>query len=553
MLELLRIENLALVETVEIEFRNGFTVLTGETGAGKSICVGALNLLAGGRAEKGIIRQGQESCCVQGIFSFQGHRLATIQSLLSENDLPLSTDGELLVQRVIHKSKASRAYINGSLASMSAIQELGRLWIEFHGPGEQQRLFNEDYQCQLLDAFAANSKDLAAYQAIYKEYQGIRQAIAELQSKEQISDDEQNFLKAQIEKIESACETVESIDELETSFESINNAGELRELSQRLAYGLRSNCRNALCEALSDARRLAELQPHASEIHNTLEDLVSQIDDLSSSAEQLSNSIDFEPSAIEAINAHMSRWLEVRRQYGPSPEQVIAKRDAFAKKLALQSDIAGSIAKLESEAAEKAKDLKAKSKALRKTREGAAQTLSAAVLERLAKLGFASVHFSVDLVDRKDFGPRGDHGVSFIFGANKGHSAGPLNKVASSGELARVLLAIKSALAQVDATAVLVFDEVDANVGGEVGAQVGRLLRDLGAGHQVICITHLPQVASQGESHLRIRKHEANASMRVEIEDITTETLVRTEEIARMLGNRSSDVARGHARELLAH
>ena len=369
-----------------------------------------------------------------------------------------------------------------------------------------------------------------------------------------MSEDEISFVQSQLERMGTLDLSVEGITTLERDFKKITSARELRELFTQMDSQLGDEgIAGKLPIALRTAREIAVLDDAAVELEKRISALAIELADIQSDYSRLGDDAgNDDPTALGNITARMNQWLELRRKYGPTPEAVRAKRDALACKLALQGDIAGTLEKASANAAKAEAGLRDHAAALRKARTEAAATLANAATLMLAKLGFKKADLRIQISAATQLDESGDSDCQFLFLPNTGQDALPLNKIASSGEMARVMLALKTVLAGVDQTPILVFDEVDANVGGEIGAQVGRELALLARRHQVFCVTHLPQVAAQGHQHLEVRKNQTEDATTVSIHDIHDTPGTREQELARMLGDRQSASALTHARELLS-
>ena len=551
MLQYLQIKNLALMDESSLELEPGFTVVTGETGAGKSVLLGALALLCGNRIDKSIIRQNENYCSVEGLFSFTDTR--HIDALLDSHGLPICEDGELLIKRIVNRNKAARIHINGAMATLGVLQEIGEYWIDFHGPGEPQKLFHGKYQLSMLDAFAGTKALQLAYNELYQKRLAQRGEFERLQNAEQLSSDEADYIRAQITAIDEVNPSPDRIEKLERDFLRIDAGREITELIDALQDGFVGD--NGLVSEtaplIKAADSLASILPEAIEPSQRLEALAIEIDDLANTYAEIASSVDCSQDAQEDIQQSMQAWMELRRKYGQDPEAVLAKRQQFIDQLESQGDIEGSLNQLNEKISLVEKDLRKIAAKLYRERIAAATNLSVAVAEILLNLGFKQAAFEIAVIDDKAITASGGSHCSFQFSPNAGQSVKALNKIASSGETARVMLAIKGVLAKVETTPVLVFDEVDANIGGEIGVEVGRELARLAEGHQVFCVTHLPQVAAYGQRHLLVTKEYKNEQTSVTINSIHHSQEQRENELARMLGNRNSDAAKQHAKELL--
>jgi DNA repair protein RecN (Recombination protein N) len=554
MLQFLRIRNLALVERAELEFGAGFTAVTGETGAGKSVLLGALSLLAGNRADKTVIRQGAEACEAEGVLSFSGPALARVNALLERLGLPTCEDGALVLRRSLSTAKAPRIQINGALATLGALQELGENWVDFHGPGEPQKLFQEKHQREMLDAFGQLDAPAAQFAAHYQVWRdGLREA-EELSRAGRLSPDEIEFTRLQIARLDQLDPTPENIAALERDFNRSDKAQELAVLATQLESGLadEDDAAAKFPPLVRAARELAALDPAAAPLAQRLEAAIIELQELSGDFGRLGAGLDFDEASARALQERMSLWLELQRRYGGDAAALRAKRDELARKVAAQSDIEGTLARLAAESATREKALRREAAHLRGARATAAQSLEKKAARLLKALGFKQAGLNIAVTAAPELREHGDSHIEILFAPNPGHAPLPLSKIASSGETARVMLALKAVLAEADATPLLVFDEVDANVGGEIGAAVGRELAALGAKHQVFCVTHLPQVAARAARHFVVEKHHAAKATSIAIRDMQDDSAARVDELARMLGDRSAKSAQQHAKALLA-
>lgn len=552
MLQFLRIRNLALLESVELDIGRGFTAVTGETGAGKSILLGALSLLAGSRADKSVIRQGADVCEVEAALHFPD--ASPVHAALVRLDLPACEDGTLLLKRSVARERGQRISINGGLATLAALDELGGFWIDFHGPGEPRRLLKEACQLELLDLYAGHAPLVIAHADAFAAWRGAVRELEALAGETNLSVDEVDHLRRQVAAIDALELSEEGIAELEQKFTRMSSAQELLENARGIAEGLTGDdgILGRLAAIVRAGQQLERLDPGSKALADRLAALAVELEDAGAEFDRLAEEFQFDPEEAAEVERRMEAWLEVRRRHGNTVEAVLDTRARLAHKLATQGNVKEAVAKQEATVSSAHAAARKTAATLRKSRETAARGLAKEGAKRIAGLGFAKTDFSVKLADAPELRASGDCLCEFLFSPNVGEPALPLSKIASSGELARVMLALKTILAAVDNIPVLVFDEVDSNVGGEIGHVVGERLAALASGHQVLCVTHLPQVAAYASTHLVVEKDQSGKRAEVSIRALEDSRKSRIEELARMLGDRSAKSALRHADELLA-
>ena len=551
MLQSLRIRNLALLEEVALDFEPGYTAVTGETGAGKSILLGALSLLAGSRAEKTVIRQGTAACEVEAALFFADPR--KVDGVLAALDLPACEDGVLILKRSLPREKAPKITVNGGLATLAALQALGEHWIDFHGPAEPRRLLREAAQLELLDLYARAGPALAAYAEAYRAWRGLAAERERLAGETRLPPEQIEFLQGQLAKMDRLELTAEAVEALERDFQRLSQAQELIERAQALAAGITGDdgVLGRVAQLVREARQLEAVDPASKALADRLASVSVELADLGGEFASLSQNLVFEPERADDLQARMNAWLDLKRRHGGDVRAVLAARVGIRRRLEAQGDLAGALARLDRQAAEAERAARRLAEALRLVREKAARELAKAGARAIAQLGFKKTDFLVRLATLPALGPAGDCACETLFSPNVGEPPLPLGRIASSGELARVMLALKTILADVDDIPLLVFDEVDSNVGGEVGGIVGEQLAGIARKHQVLCVTHLPQVAAHADRHLVVTKDQTKDRAVVAIEPIHGNRQARVSELARMLGDRNAKSARAHAEELL--
>jgi DNA repair protein RecN (Recombination protein N) len=551
MLQSLRIKNLALLEEVSLDFEPGFSAVTGETGAGKSILLGALSLLAGERADKTLIRQGASACEVEAALFFE--RPKKINALLASLDLPECDDGLLILKRSLPREKAPKITVNGGLASLTTLQQLGEAWIDFHGPGEPRRLLKENCQLELLDLFGRTAAELTAYQENHRAWRDLLAERDRITKETRLSPEQISFVERQLAKLDALDLAEEAIETLERDFQRQSRAQELISLASALAGGLtgEDGATARVAALVREARHLESLDPASKTLADRLASASLELADLGAEFENLGGEYQFDPGQAAQLQARMDTWLDARRKHGNDVRAVIAARDDMRRRLEIQGNIEGSLARIEKQISDAARAMTKAAQALREVREKAARELAKVAVKSIAQLGFKKADFRIRITSLTEPGLTGDCGCEFLFSPNVGEPPLPLNRIASSGELARVMLALKTVLADLDQVPLLVFDEVDANVGGEIGSVVGEKMAAIARNHQVLCVTHLPQVAAQAANHLVVTKDQSKDRAVVGIEPIHENRKARVSELARMLGDRTAKSALAHAAELL--
>lgn len=552
MLQYLHIKNLAVMDEAVLEFDEGFAAVTGETGAGKSVLLGALSFLSGARVDKTIIRAGSDASEVEAGLFFKDS--GPVDAVLESLGLPVCDEGNLILRRVFAREKMSRVQINGALTTLANLAAIGESWIDFHGPGEPQKLFQERWQRDLLDVFAKNDKRLEDYRNRYRKWRALLAEADSLRGQRQLSPEEIEFLQSQVDLIDRAALNEDSVETLERDFLRLSQSQELLELADRLETGLtgEEGISARMGSLLAVARELASMDFEATTLAERLESLIIETEDLGGEFASLRSGCEFNEEASANLRERMELWLDLKRKYGPDIQSVLAKREGMVNKISAQGDVAGTIVRLQEQADASQKNLLEKAEKIASRRSRVADSLVTKASQILKDLGFKKALLKVVITREATLREHGDSRCQFLFAPNAGQEPLPLRNIASSGEIARLMLALKAVLAQADTTPVLVFDEVDSNVGGETAVAVGEKLARLGERHQVFCVTHLPQVAAKATSHWQVVKEESRSGSSVTIEAIHSDKDLRQVELARMLGDRTSQKAMAHAAELLS-
>lgn len=547
----INIADLALMKKAQIDFDSGLCVLTGETGAGKSVLLSAISLLAGSRAPKELVPKNTGFSLVEGVLYFAD--CDEIDAFLSESGANKCQEGQLVISRRIYKDKPSKCYVNGSFATLSLLTKLGRFWVDFHGSREPQKLLNTAFQLDMLDSYSGSSQKKRPYLELLRQRNALAKQAEELRSARKLGTDELEFINAQIKSLEALNPTDENIAEIEAKYKLASAASQVMESAGQI-YSLLDGS-DGVCQLLAKAYKqaasFAQAGDDAQSICDRIQSLSVEAFDIAQSCKDLADSTNMTAAEVESINAKMGEYLSLSRKYGASAENLREALESLKKKVAMQSNVKETLAKIDEDIAEINAKLKPYADEIFAARTLGAKRLQTQALSVMKKLGFKKPSFEIFITRQNEFDQNCGSVCEFMFSGNPGHELAPLAKVASSGEIARVMLSLKSCFAAADKTPLLVFDEVDSNVGGEIGAQVGHELKNLAKDHQVLCVTHLPQVAAQADWHLLVEKSVGENSTEVSIRQIGKDKPARVSELARMLGDRNSDSALAHAKELL--
>ena len=547
-LNLLRIKNLALVEDLEWEIAPGFVAITGETGAGKSIIIGALQLLLGERTDKSLIRTGAESCTVEAVFS--GDELSNLNRQLEEAGVERS-EGELLVKRSFSATGANRQFINGSPTTLAALKNLGDELVDLHGPHDHQSLLSPDRQLALLDGFARAEETLREYVEHYRRLQKLEADQASLSTAESAREQELDLLRHQANEITSANLNAAEEEEIVSRYQRASNSKRLIELASAIVQRLSEADDSVLTQLAETQRLLRELEKidgSIAQFSRVHEASVLELSEIARALGRYAEQLDLDPQQLAALEQRVSLFETLKRKYGGSIPEVIAFGERAAERMRKIEGRDAELDRLAKEIATAKKEMLRVGEALRKLRIKNAPKLSEEIRRNLRDLGFRQSEFEAKLSDLPAPGPSGLDAVELVFSPNPGEPLKPLRAIASSGEISRLMLAIKSALAAHDAIPLLVFDEIDANVGGEIANAVGKKMRALADAHQILCITHLPQVAAAASSHFIVTKEVTGGRTYTQLHEVRGKA--RREEIARMLGGQTESALR-HAATLL--
>ncbi|HUV15558.1 MAG TPA: DNA repair protein RecN [Pelolinea sp.] len=567
MLKELRIENFAIIDQLELIFKDGLAAFTGETGAGKSILLDAIEALMGGRAESAMIRAEEERANLEALFSIPDAHREAICALLEQEGLLEGRD-EMLFNREIRREGRNIARINGRVVNVSLMREIGSYLVDIHGQSEHLSLLTVRHHLRLLDRFADDQLLLHEYQRAYHVLKDLQKELNDLRQAEQDAARMSDLLTYQIQEIDAAKLKPGEESELRDELTRLANAEKLSSLAQQ-AYGLLEesspdapSISSMLGEVAGALSALAGIDKNLEELSSQIESMLASAADISRSLQDYMDSVEFNPKRLDQVENRLALISTLKRKYGAAEEEIIGFRDNAQLQLEKITHAGERILELEARENALMDDLSEKALALSRSRQDAAQKLSGSVERELDDLHMAGARFSVDIQRRDDpqglpvsngkrvrYDERGINQVEFLIAPNPGEGLKPLVKIASGGETSRLMLALKHVLAKADTIPTMIFDEIDQGIGGRVGAVVGEKLWQLGKEHQVLCVTHLPQLAAFGEQHFHVFKQVQTGRTVTVVESLVGER--RESELALMFGG-ESEANRAAAQDTLS-
>lgn len=545
MLTLLKIRNLALVERLEWDLGGGLVGVTGETGAGKSVIVGALKLILGERAGKGLIRTGEDLCTVEAIFQLNDS--SAVDAILEEVGLDPCEDNELIIRRIVGTS-SNKQFVNNGAATLGVLKRIGQHLVDLHGPHDHQSLLSAERQLALLDAYGAAGKDLAGYREKWSVWREAAEEYETARSQREISDQEKELLKFQVEEIDAAEIKAGEEEELEERYRRTSNASRLGELAGKAANLISEIVAPGLEDLQRITSELSRIDPAVADLAAEVESAAVQMQELERSVVDYLEELEIDPSEAQEVEARFNLVETLKRKYGPTLQDALDHAEEARLRLEGSENREEYLGRLKGEVDEALKQVRAAARKMSVKRKKHAPALAEVVRGHLVDLGFKQAEFEVQLRSREEPGANGLEDVEYLFGPNPGEPLKPLRQVASSGEISRVMLAVKNALADQDSTPLMVFDEIDANVGGEIARAVGEKMASLGERHQVVAITHFPQVAAVAHQHFLVEKRVEGGRSISSLTEVTGEA--RIDELVRMLGG-GGEQARAMAKTLL--
>lgn len=550
MLQSLYIQNYALIEKLDINFQNGFSVITGETGAGKSIILGAIGLLLGQRADVKAIRQGASKCIIEARFLIGAYGM---QGFFEDNELEY--EEECILRREVYASGKSRAFINDTPASLIQMRELGEMLIDVHSQHQNLLLNKEGFQLNVLDILAHDEAELSVYETLYKSWK-TKQRELELLVRQAAQDRaDEDYIRFQLEQLQEASLVSGEQEELEQEADTLSHAEEIKAGLYRTDQALwqdEAGLLPGLKDCLNVLRGLEKVYTPAVELSERLESVYIELKDVAQEISSRGESVEFNPERLAEVNDRLNLLYTLQQKHRvDTVDALLALQEEYAGKLSLITSSDDLIEEMKKSCEELQDQVQQQAEVLTKLRSLAAQEVERQMAARLVPLGMPNVRFQVDLGVRKELGAHGADTVNFLFSANKNGALQNVSSVASGGEIARVMLSIKAMIAGAVKLPTIVFDEIDTGVSGEIADRMADIMQEMGdSNRQVISITHLPQIAARGKAHYKVYKKDNETETHSHICRLTDEE--RVEELAHMLsGAKLTEAALNNARALL--
>ena len=550
MLKHLYIKNFALIDELDIDLHQGFSVITGETGAGKSIILGAIGLLLGQRADTKVMRPEADRCVIEAHFDLTRYDM---QAFFADNDIDYDPT-DCIVRRELTSAGKSRAFINDTPVQLSMLKELGERLVDVHSQHQNLLLNKQDFQLSVVDIIADDAKALSQYRRTFRQYQTARKELTVME--ETIEQNRQNldFLQFQCQELTDANLVAEELEELERKSETMSHAEEIKGAlyeTDRALSAEETGVTGSLRTAIHALKGIERVFPDVSELIQRLESSYIEMKDVAQDISSHLESVDFDPTELDTVNARLDRLYDLEKKYHVETiDALIRKRDELKRQLNSIENSDEALAVLRHQVDQWQVQVEKEAAVLTKLREGAARQIEKEIQTRLISLGMPNVRFAITNTPTEP-GPDGQNKVSFLFSANTSTPLQPVSQVASGGEIARVMLALKAMISGAVKLPTIIFDEIDTGVSGKMAEKMAEIMQEMGRhGRQVISITHLPQIAALGTTHYRVEKEETSEGTTSRMTELSPDE--RITEIAQMLsGSNVSEAARQNARQLL--
>lgn len=553
MLKSLFIQNYALIDTLDIQFDSGFSVITGETGAGKSIILGAIGLLLGQRADSKSIKNGASKCIIEALFHVGNYDM---EDFFEQNDLEF--DGkECIIRREISNSGKSRAFINDTPASVGQLKELGEKLIDVHSQHQNLLLNKEDFQLNVIDILAGDKKEIQQYQTLYAAYKQAEKDLETARQEAEQNRTEEDYITFQLEQLEQAGLKDGEQEELEQEAEMLSHAEEIKQTlfqTENLLEDEQNGIIHTLKESVNLLNNLSKVYPDGQDLASRMESCYIELKDLAGEVSGRTEQVEFNPERLEYVNERLNLIYDLQQKHRVNTvEELLQIEETYRRKLDAITHGDEHIQALEAERERRYKVMKAQADRLTSLRRKAAGTAEKEMKEKLIPLGIPNVQFKVDLASKESPDYTGMDKISFLFSANKNGQLQPITQVASGGEIARVMLSLKAMISGAVKLPTIIFDEIDTGVSGNIAEKMAHIMQEMGAlDRQVISITHLPQIAALGHTHYKVYKEDHAEGTTSHI--VRLDEQGRIEEIAHMLsGATLTEAAINNAKELLNH
>ena len=549
MLSNLSIKNYALIDHLNVSFANGFTIITGETGAGKSILLGGLSLVLGKRADLSSLREKDQKCIIEAEFEIKKYKL---KSFFKKNDLDY--EDRTIVRREILPSGKTRAFINDTPITLGILSQLGNQLIDVHSQHQTLQLADNDFQLKVIDALADNNATLGAYFEKLESYKKTSKELKELVDFQKNADKEYEYNNHLLKELEEASLKVGMQQELEEQHEQLNNVeGIMEQLSRsgQLLSDEQVGVISLLSELKQVSNKLSGYGSQYSTINERIQSVFLELDDIANEIQSFQEDTEANPQLLEEVSGKLQILFNLQKKHAAlDVEELLKIKEELSEKVGVTENLESNIAKLEKELKNNEAALKEIAKTLTKRRTKVIPSLKEQLELSLETLGMPNASFQIEIHPSSNFKANGNDDLSFLFSANKGSSFGELKKVASGGELSRIMLTIKAILAKYEHLPTMMFDEIDTGVSGEISSKMGDIMSTMSKNMQVFSITHLPQVASKGSEHFKVFKTDENEITQTRMKKLSAEE--RVVELAEMLGGSDiTDSAIAHARQLL--
>ena len=548
MIKEIRVSDYALIERIEVTLNPGFNVLTGSTGTGKSIIINALSLLLGDKGDIASIRKEADKAIVEGVFSGSPE----VNQILNNYEIP--KEDELIIRRIINRKGGGRVYINGSIANTEILKTIGDILFDIHGQHEHQMLINEETHIDFLDYYGRLMKERKTMEEKFKLLGNLKDELSKIELQKKELSDRRDLYEFQKKELECVKFTSAEYQELKDEKKKLDNFEEINELVEYATSFIgdsEESIQRKLSEITSNIQKAGKFDKALEKIGERLEESDLILQDASLELDRYKDSLNYDRMRLSELEGIVGQIETLKRKYGKNYEELLEMKEELKVKIFDMESLKEKEKGLKDEIARANSEFEKKAHAISDKRKDISKDFEKKVEKEIKDLGFERAHFKVEIKEKKEFDGQGKDDVKFLFEPNVGEGWNKLSSIASGGELSRVMLALKSILSEVDRVEGLVFDEIDVGIGGSLAKKVGEKMKEIGKKRQVLCVTHLPSIAAEADSHLKVEKKEKKGRTITEVKEIKGDN--RVEEIARMISGESSiETARKHAAELLS-